>query len=655
MDVDEFLKDVEIAELLASYDEAARELLNVAALDGHFDGWSPNDLVWPQSTGIDVGGLERRRTLISHIYDGIPSRRDRRLHESYLRFAALVEPYHQANRNYLDVLEQFEQQGAGSAAEFLQLYQVVYLEALGRDEPYCLDAGEAALVNLKVARVPLSHAQGVAGKLKESTEATDPRWEGEYGHLVDGQKVDASLRSILSQIADRVVDFMAAGEHLAIRYNTFSNFIWFGISVWKSVSEIECLAARLEGHLRPRWHEKMVKYVRLAQGLLLKFLQAHSEDPAQIRPKDYWYGQEYSYLTRDMIDLTLKLIEGANALRRRARGSNLELDEIEVPVLLRNQFSGRFVEHGHVGRQRSIGSWRRRGRLLRWAALTRRNARGSLELEAANLAEPERLQAAWKMSLEWGRKTLELFEIEVDVSVDPRFEALAKALHLGRDHRKVVFFPTHQSVLDHPVMYSVMQSSQLLKAMGWEQPRPCALLARAGLTSPATLLRVGSKELSLLGIGADTADHLLEQVHGYVILRRSGDTGNPTREFAKLLEKRPGVVYGAGTTSAFELQCLPIQHALFAQLPSDTLFIPVIFRGIHGLWPKCPAGNLNISPGKVGGNRLSAHAGRNNPLAAKTFPTYAARAGYPLSSGPYRQPAQSRPPGIDGLAALAGM
>ena len=597
MDVDRFLKDIDIAGLLASYDEAARELLRAAALDGHFEGWSPENLVWPQSAGIDVDGLQRRRSLIARVYDGVPGRRDHRLHESYLRFDAFVDPYHEANRNYLDVLEQFQQRGAGSAVEFLQLYQAVYLEALGRDEPYSLDAGEAALVNLKVARVPLSHAQEVAAKLKESTAAADPRWETEYRHLVDGRQVDAPLRSVLSRIAERVVDFMAAGEHLAIRYNTFSNFIWFGISIWKTVSDVEYLAVRLEGRVRRKRREKLMNYVRLAQGLLLKFLHAHSEDPAQIRPKDYWYGQEYSYLTRDMIDLTLKLIEGANALRRRAHGA--ELDEIEVPVLLHNQFSGRFVEHRHVGRQRRIGSWRRRSRLLRWAALTRRNARGSLELEAADLTESDRLEAAWKMSLEWGRKTLELFEIEVEVNVDPRFEALAKALRMDRDHRKVVFFPTHQSVLDHPVMYAVMQSPALLRAMGWEQPQPCALLARAGLTSPATLCRVGSKEFSLLGIGAATADHLLEQVHGYVILRRSGDTGNPTREFAKLLEQRPGVVYGAGTTSAFELQCLPIQHALFAQLPPDTLFIPVIFRGIHGLWPKCPAGNLNISPGKV--------------------------------------------------------
>jgi hypothetical protein len=84
-----------------------------------------------------------------------------------------------------------------------------------------------------------------------------------------------------------------------------------------------------------------------------------------------------------------------------------------------------------------------------------------------------------------------------------------------------------------------------------------------------------------------------------VVLEHSADTGNPTQRFARLLEKRPGVVYGAGTTSAFELQCLPVQHALFAQLPPDTVFIPMAFRGVHALWPKCPKGNLNLAPGTV--------------------------------------------------------
>ncbi len=599
MDLDQLLKGIDISELLRSYDEAARELLKVASLDGHFEGWSQEALNWPPSKNICIDGLKRRVALITHIYGGIPSRRDHRLHESYVRYSGLVDAYHEANRNYLRVLDQFVECSCGTAADFLQLYQIVYLEALSRDEPYILDAGEAALVNLKVARVPLSHAQGVAGKLKKNSDESDPRWNEQFAYVHDGTDAQNSLRVILTLIAERVVDFMAAGEHLAIRYNTFSNFIWFGISVWKAVSEIEYLGAQLAGHVRHRWFKKLEKNVRLAQGLLLKFLQAHSEDPAQIRPKDYWYGQEYSYLTRDMIDLTLKLIDGANRLRRHARGDGLPLSDVEVPVLLRNEFEGRFVEHPHVGRRRQIGRWQRRGRLLRWAALTRQNAQHSLALESADITPSKKFQDAWATSLQWGRKTLELFEIEVDVVVDPEFQAYNETLQLGRQKRKIVFFPTHQSVLDHPVMYAVMQSPQFLQAMGWDKPQPCALLARAGLTSPATLFRVGSKEISLLGISADTADRLLESVHGYVILRRTGDTGNPTRDFAKLLNERPGVIYGAGTTSAFELQCLPIQHALFAQLPQDTLIVPMTFRGIHGLWPKCPAGNLNISPGRV--------------------------------------------------------
>ena len=42
-----------------------------------------------------------------------------------------------------------------------------------------------------------------------------------------------------------------------------------------------------------------------------------------------------------------------------------------------------------------------------------------------------------------------------------------------------------------------------------------------------------------------------------------------------------------------------MQHALFAHLPQDTVFIPVAFRGIHSLWPKSPRNNLDVSPGHV--------------------------------------------------------
>ena len=82
-------------------------------------------------------------------------------------------------------------------------------------------------------------------------------------------------------------------------------------------------------------------------------------------------------------------------------------------------------------------------------------------------------------------------------------------------------------------------------------------------------------------------------------MTRTADASNPTRRFAKLLEERPGIVYGEGTTASYELQCLPMQHALFAYLPPDVVIVPLVLRGIHSLWPKCPQGNLDIGSGRV--------------------------------------------------------
>ena len=91
----------------------------------------------------------------------------------------------------------------------------------------------------------------------------------------------------------------------------------------------------------------------------------------------------------------------------------------------------------------------------------------------------------------------------------------------------------------------------------------------------------------------------MEEVHGHVVMSRSSDTKNPTKKFLGLLEKRPGVIFPSGTTSAYSLQCLPMQHGLFSLLRSDLILIPLAFRGIHSLWPKCPKGNKNINSGTV--------------------------------------------------------
>ncbi len=175
---------------------------------------------------------------------------------------------------------------------------------------------------------------------------------------------------------------------------------------------------------------------------------------------------------------------------------------------------------------------------------------------------------------------------------------LARVLKLHEGRYKVLFFPTHQSVFDHPVMYKVLQSRVLLDALGWDESRPCTILSRSGLTEYVTL-RLGSWSTTLFGVNAAEFDRLLEEVDGYVVLPRAGDTNNATQRFAGLLEERPGIIYAAGTTAAFDIQSIPLQHGLFSKIPPDVVLIPMAFRGIHSIWPKCPRRNMRINPGLV--------------------------------------------------------
>jgi hypothetical protein len=582
-----------IDELLGHYDQAAAQLLDTARSDGHFSGEAEEAVRWPASPGIDLAGLERRAELIGQIFSGIPSRRDQRLAEAHAQHRDALPAYHRANRLYLQAQNQFIARDRGDAKAFLQLYQNIFLEALGRDESLVLDEGEAALAQLKVARAPLAHAKAVAGKVRQGPPSPEALLES-YECGLDGQSAQAPLAEILAETAAAVIKAISAGEHLAIRYNTFNNFTWFGISVWKAITEVELQALRLQGKTRQAWLDKLLQYVRLGQGMLLKFFQAHSEDPAQIRPKDYWYGQQYSYLTRDMIDLTVGLVDKANALGRRGGLS----PALELPPLLGGNFSGRFTEYSHVGRRGDFSTWGRRRRLLSWVRLYRRTGRQKQALRRADISPEQRLERAWALTGDWAARTLETFDVEVRLKIDPLFATAAAALELDRPGRRIVVFPTHQSLMDHPVMAHVLQHPDFVRAMGWEKPRPFTQLARAHLLEPARV-RLGPLSFSLIGIDPDEVDRLFEEVDGMVIMERSKDTGNPTRRFAQLLDQRPGVVYGAGTTAAFELQCLPLQHALFGQLPEDTVFLPVALRGIHSLWPKCPRGNLDIGPGIV--------------------------------------------------------
>ena len=198
----------------------------------------------------------------------------------------------------------------------------------------------------------------------------------------------------------------------------------------------------------------------------------------------------------------------------------------------------------------------------------------------------------------WAEKTLRIFGIEVRIKVDPAFREVADSLDLANGKQKVLFFPTHQSVFDHPVMYHVLQSQELLDALGWKTSRPCTFLSRSGLISYVAI-RIGSWSTTLFGVSEQEFDRLLEDIDGYVVLPRSGDTGNATQRFADQLDQRPGIIYPAATVAAFGTQSIPLQHGLFSKIPPDVVIIPMAFRGIHSIWPKSPRRNIQINPGVV--------------------------------------------------------
>ena len=600
MNLDELLRDVDPDEVSRLYGEAAGDLLEVALSDGHFADHDPTDITWP--AGDDIASLTRRAELISAIHDGIPSRRDGRLCEAYERYEALGPAYHRANRLYCALRTHFVSRGHGNGRNFYELYQSVYLHALGRDNPIALDEGEAALVGLRVARVPLSHAHSVAEKLQtgskeeENPDEGDPRLTEDYAVEIDGIRCGGNLRGLLNQIAESVVDYMAAGEHLAIRFNTFSNFIWLGISVWKTITDAELSLKRIEGRVRDKWHQQLQKLVLLGKAMLLKFLQAHSEDPAQIKPKEFWYGQEYSYLTRDMIDLTRELVRQTNRLAGRASGA--ESEQVVLPALLDGKAQGRFLEYSHVGRRRTFGKLQRWIRILRWIRIYRRTGREKIATLKAGLADKQRYSAASAINAAWGRKSLDVFGVEVAVSADPLFAATAEAVDLASKEAKVLFLPTHRSLFDHIVMSSLLHDERFLDLLGWQQPPAPSTISRAKLFDFLTL-RICGMSFSLIGFSPEEVEEMQVKIDGGVILSRSADTGNPTRQFAKVLEERPGIVYGEGTTAAFESQCLPMQHLFFAYLPPDVVIVPLVFRGVHSMWPKCPRGNLDIGSGQV--------------------------------------------------------
>jgi hypothetical protein len=490
----------------------------------------------------------------------------------------------------LKLEQEFERRRPGSGSELHALYQGIYLEALKHEQLIVPDEGEAAIERARLTRTPLSHAQAGAEALSTLAVADDPRLDERYRVELDSQTREAALREWLREVADRTIAAMVAGELFATRYNTYTNLAWFGTAVWKVILDAQLLLDQLGAPAARA--DRLRALVRRGVAMLIEFFAAHREDPTRIKPETYWYGHPYSYLTRDMTDLAHAIVDEANRLPAAPGATPLTL-----PPFLAGERPRPFVEYAPVGRRAKLGATDRLFRLARWIPPSLAHGRRKRAIARSGADERTRREQSWEANRVWSEATLRNFEIEVQVTIHPDFHAVATELGLGRRPRKLLFVPTHQSILDHPVMYRALHHPALLSALGADRPLPCAMFARAGLAMAG--LRVGSFSLTMFGISAAEFDRLLEQVDGYVIADRTGDTRNALQRFARVLADRPGVLYPALTTAAFDIQSPPLQHSLFAFLPPDVVMIPIALRGSHALWPKCPKGNLDLNPGRV--------------------------------------------------------
>ncbi len=581
--------------LRAAYDQAASELIEAVQPEGYFEGWTAGALAWPPGPADQIGleGLRKRARIVDAIYRGVPALRDRRLKEAHDHFVGLTPAYHEGNRIYLRLRDEFVGSGAGTGQDFLKLYQSLYVEALAKGDDFSPDLAETALAQARISRVPLSHASAVAEALPSVAADEDPRWRVEYACEVNGDTWNGTLRELLEDVAQRTLHLIAAGELLATRYNTYNNLGWFGSSVWKVVADADVRLVQIDDPDTERTAALRVD-VDLCRSMLVEFLAAHREDPARLRPENYWYGQPYSYLTRDMIDLSVRIVDTLNSSVRDGDG----LTEVALPPLLAGSHTGRFLDYAHVGATEELTSLQRKLRMLRWARRCWRVGTRRRRIAEEDLSPPQRHERAWEVWLDWSRDTMNAFGIRLDVTIDPMFRTLVREMGLSDGGQRILFLPSHQSMLEHFVVFSVFNDPVFLDAMGWDRSRPVVQLARTGLAK-STSVKIGSREISIFGMSPDKFDRMFETVDGF-ITRDSVDISSHTiPRILQEMERRPGVIYPMGTTASFDVQLFPLQHALFAKLPADVVMIPIVFRGSHALWPKCPARNLNINPGVI--------------------------------------------------------
>ena len=430
----------DLEQMLAIYDQSVQLMLEAVRHDGYFDDLNPDAVVWPksQSGAMDMEALQFRAQLVDAIFQGLPEVRDRRLDEAYRPFAELLPQYHTGSRIYLQLRRQFVERGRGDAKDFLRLYQSLYLKALAQAELHAPGAVEEALAQVHITQVPMSHARAVAEALSNVEADEGTHWTEEYSCERDGERIVGTLRDLLQDVAQRTLNLIAAGGLLSTRYNYLTNFGWFGVSVWKVIVDAEVALAQLRetSDVDLDGIDGDVLHIK---ALLIEFLHVHQEDPTKLRPRLYWYGQEYSYLTRDMIDLSVRLICDVNAQIDRvgqkvfrvwkcplcSADTGAEDDFWNIPM---SGVEGNFqscseecVLPGGWGLRSEVG----------------RPKKKLLEREADPI---RRREAGWRTWLDWGRRTLDIFDIRVDIYFDPHFEAIVRDLGADAEDPASYFF-----------------------------------------------------------------------------------------------------------------------------------------------------------------------------------------------------------------------
>ena len=539
-------------------------------------------------------GIEERVEFVQELARRIPKIREQRLLEAYDDFKKGHRAYYDGVRIYVELLEQFRQKTEGTERDLLVLYQDVLSATIAEYQPEFSGPGDALLQSLGLGRPPMEYTR--QGAIPVSSAGSDSRLNDRY-QITVGAERDMSLHQGLREIASGTIDILAAADRLATYFNAYSNFAWFGSSIWRDVVETELLIERLRGKGRRKLlvFRKLQNDIDLGHRMLTDFFRVHREDPTQIKRVGHWYGQSYSYLTRDMIDLSMRLVRHRRKISRNFPKDIIE--PLERPSFLYGSVEGSFMEYPDVGSEVIPGPWRRAlgfGRLL---VTSIKLGREKQKLARMKLDREERLELAWRQWIDWSGSVLTHFGIDLRVRIDPLLMELAEGLDLSSRDRKIVFLPTHQSLLDHPAMYQVLSSPELCNALGWSGPRSCVMLSRTGIA--ASVFGIGPKSMTMFGIPAERFDRLMEEVDGYVFRDPESASSASIRKLVRELNTRPAVIYPMATTAAFETQLFPLQHSLFSVLPSDTIFIPIALRGIHALWPKTPKNNLRINSGRV--------------------------------------------------------